>query len=458
MWTIVASCSLLAATPNGLAVGKVANDADMVKQFISKFPGHSQVGVSAAPGRANVIGEHTDYQMGLVTPFALEGMQCMVAYARRDDSLIACYASDLDEYCEFDLATAISQRASEPTFGSRDGDFEKGWLAYVVGAFETVHAAVGGEEPRGCDLVVSSTVPMGAGVSSSSALTVSCVLAARDVYSDHRISSLSLLEICCETEWHYSGVKGGIMDQFASLFGEGGRAIVLDCRTQQIMRRIDLSGVDLLVVNTNVKHELRDSPYAERRAACERVAAAAGLRNLRELTDRGDIHQTLDDLLAKGKITEVEHNRARHGCLENLRVLSAADAADRGDWVALGELVNQAHDSLRDLYEVSCPELDAVQSAAVECTHCYGARMMGGGFGGSVVCVCTKHQGQFVKDHIQTHYRAAFERANPDVQPPPDICVFQVQPGSGAALRPLPTYPLSPTTLTRAVDLPFLWT
>ncbi|KAJ8600131.1 hypothetical protein CTAYLR_003466 [Chrysophaeum taylorii] len=263
---------------------------ELIALFRGAFQGNrEEVGVASAPGRANLIGEHTDYQEGFVTPFALDGMRCWVAFARREDSVLRCYAADLDEYGECDLAEIAARRRADPGFGPREGDFEKSWLRYVGGAFEFVAAAVE-SDPRGCDVYVTSTVPWGAGLSSSSALTVASAIAAREVFKDKRLSKYSLLETACRAEWHYGGVPGGIMDQFASLHGREGRALVLDCRTQKVAKFVDLEGVDLLVLNTNVEHDLRDSPYAERREACERVARAAEVAHLRDLSDEGDDH------------------------------------------------------------------------------------------------------------------------------------------------------------------------
>lgn len=417
---------------------------DVVRLFLEKFPEHSanEVGVACAPGRANLIGEHTDYQEGLVTPFALEGMVCHVAYAPRGDSLLKCHALDLSDYGECDLAEVARARRADASFGGRKGDFDDApWLRYVAGAFEFMHSTALGltETPTGCDLLVTSTVPRGAGVSSSSALVVASVVAARDSYRSASLH-MSLLDACCRAEWHFSGVRGGIMDQFASLHGVDGAAIVLDCRSRRVSRQVDLSGVEALVLNTNVKHDLRDSPYAKRREACERVARAAGVAFLRDLSDRGDAVAVLDRLLHSGAISDEDHARATHGCLENIRVLQAADLADRRDWTGLGRVLDEAHASLRDLYQVSCPELDAAQQAATQAPGCFGARMMGGGFGGCVLALCAPACASRVAARVLETYPANFQA----------LSVFQAAPGPGATLQPPGTsHALKVTDITR---------
>lgn len=355
--------------------------ADLIQRFREVFPENkSPVGIACAPGRANVIGEHTDYQEGFVTPFALE-QKCHVVFAQRTDKILRCYSN---EYKECDLTQV--DRAAPP----------KGWIRYVAGAFEFVGAP-------GADILISSDVPMGAGVSSSSALTVASVIAAAEL-----TGPVDLLKTACEAEWCYSGVKGGIMDQFASLHGQQGRAFVLDCRSLQVTY-IDLD-VDFLLLNTNVKHSLVDSPYSKRRESCERVARMAGKPMLRDMT--------LDDL--PSGITDEDRMRATHGILENARVMTAIQLSKDKDWVQFGALLNEAHASLRDLYQVSCPELDRAQEIAKTAPDCYGARMMGGGFGGSVIALCKKGHASDVADFVLKQY--------------PELTPLIATPGPGAAV------------------------
>lgn len=395
-----------------------------------------------------------------MTPFALRGMICYVAYAPRNDANLRCFAYDLGEFGECDLGQLANARRRDASFGSRHRDFaETPWMRYVAGAWEFMHSTALGlaGPPKGSDVLVTSSVPTGAGLSSSSALTVAATLAVRDMYRDYKLK-ISLLDACCRAEWHFSGVQGGIMDQFASLHGQDGCAMVLDCRTRSVWRQLDLTGVDLVIFNTNVKHELRDSPYAKRRDACERVARAAGVPFLRDLSERGNeaALRTLDSLRDQGAITILDHARATHGCLENTRVKRAADAADAANWPLFGSLLNEAHASLRDLYDVSCAELDALQIAASQAKGCFGARMMGGGFGGCVLAVCAPGEGAAVQRDVERNYPILFANANSGAVPP-SPSVFHAAPGAGAALLPLSRDDLQVPTPTPVVVISRLW-
>mmetsp|Transcript_21854 Transcript_21854/g.28316 ORF Transcript_21854/g.28316 Transcript_21854/m.28316 type:complete len:460 (+) Transcript_21854:26-1405(+) len=361
--------------------------------FESAFgPGKGELRMACAPGRANIIGEHTDYQEGFVAPFALKE-RCYIVYRQRNDAILRAFASELQEWAEIDLSQMAKQRQANQVWGSRTQDWtDMTWLRYVAGPMEWMRteALVKGEkEYRGCDALITSTVPMGGGVSSSSALAVASAVAARDIYRDLSwTSTYNMLKACCESEWHYSGVRGGIMDQFASLNGKDGEAFVLDCRTKKIAHWLAFpASLSFVIINTNVKHSLVDSPYAQRRQACERVAAKAKVSHLRDLSDMNDNDKALQ-ILQSLDLDATDLKRATHGVLENNRVLQAVDAAQREDWITFGKLLNQAHDSLAKLYEVSCPELDAACQAAIESPHCLGARMMGGGFGGCAIALC----------------------------------------------------------------------
>jgi len=403
--------------------------------------------IVCAPGRANVIGEHTDYQEGFVMPFALADHRCYVVYRPRPDrTTVRAFAADLDQWGEADLASMAEKRRADPAWGSRKDDFEVPFLRYVAGPFEWTRTEiidVGGDSSgdaaatayRGCDVLLTSTVPSGGGVSSSSAIVVACTVAARDAYREYPLVKTAdgvdddaLLRTACEAEWHYSGVRGGIMDQFASLEARPGKAMVIDCRTRRVACEVEFPAdeVRFLVINTNVKHSLADSPYAKRREACERVAALAGVPMLRDLSDLGDAAalQKLDEL--EGRIDPVDKRRAIHGVLENNRVRRAVELAKQRDWPAFGRLLDEAHASLRDLYDVSCPELDAACQAAREADACYGARMMGGGFGGCAIALCRVGDVDVVAEHVAKRYK--------ELTGGLEATIFAARPGAGAQL------------------------
>mmetsp|Transcript_4556 Transcript_4556/g.15167 ORF Transcript_4556/g.15167 Transcript_4556/m.15167 type:complete len:448 (-) Transcript_4556:3061-4404(-) len=420
----------------------------LTRAFEVAFPGGSSsggpLGMAAAPGRANIIGEHTDYQEGFVTPFSLEE-RCYLVYRPTGGTRVRAYAADLDERGEADLADMARKRGTDPLWGSQPDDFTEtsSWIRYVAGPMEWVRTALGRPEGGGCDVLITSTVPLGGGVSSSSALSVAATVAARDLLlrettpvsappQNGKRKKIEMLTLACEAEWHYSGVRGGIMDQFASLNGRRDGALVLDCRTRRVSTLVPFPAekdAGYLIINTNVKHSLVDSPYAKRREACERVAKKAALKfpaskitHLRDLSDLGADEGLA--LLGQLDLTDEERKRATHGVLENCRVAKAVACADRGDWPAFGELLDEAHASLRDLYEVSCPELDAACQSAKESPFCLGARLMGGGFGGCAIALCTDLQK--VADHVTPRYKHLTER---------DATVFPARPGPGAQLR-----------------------
>ena len=401
-----------------------------------------------APGRANVIGEHTDYQEGFVTPFALEE-RCYLVYRRTADTKVRAYAADLDEWCDVDVVEMAKKRSTDQDWGSRVDDFETQFIRYVAGPMEWLKTeALDGDEYRGCDVFITSNVPLGGGVSSSSALSVASTCAARQLYQDlDWKGDATMLRAACEAEWHYSGVRGGIMDQFTSLNGRQGGALVLDCRTQRIREFMPLpegEKLGFLIINTNVKHSLVDSPYAKRRASCERVASVAAtqfpdlkITHLRDLSDLGKDRGLGILRQLTGLVDEDDMKRATHGVLENCRVMTAVELAKQKDWPGFGKLLDEAHASLADLYEVSCPELDAACKGARESDQCLGARLMGGGFGGCVIALCTDVLA--VKDYVLPRYKELTGI---------DASAFVAKPGPGAQL-------LVDGTFVPVFDLPY---
>jgi galactokinase len=302
-----------------------------------------------APGRVNLIGEHTDYNLGLVLPMAID-KACLVAVASSQDDWLRVYSEQ--------LGAGSQWRVGDIAKASPVGD----WADRVAGiAWELSRRGV---ELRGANLLIDSEVPVGGGLSSSAALGVSIALALGGPQAP-----LELAKLAQAAETEFVGVPCGIMDQFISAAGQEGSAVLLDCRSLE-SRAVKLpENVAIVTANTMVKHELGDSAY---RTRVEECAAAAKRLRVRSLRDAGRL-DGLDGVLLK---------RARHVRTENARVERFVASKDP---VAMGRLVTESHTSLRDDYEVSCAELDFLVDAALRIEGVYGARMVGGGFGGSTV-------------------------------------------------------------------------
>ena len=319
-----------------------------------------------APGRLNLIGEHTDYNEGFVLPFAID-RQAMVAGAARTDTNINFRALEVEESFTFDLlAPPVRQRGN--------------WTDYVEGIARRLQERFGLH--RGADLVFSSTVPIAAGLSSSAALEIStgfALLALAGIEIDRR----ELAFAAREAEHEFAGVRTGLMDQFASVFCKKDHALLLDCRSLGF-RHIPLNVGDAIVVcDTGIKHDLAFSEYNTRRMECEKAVEILreklpGIESLRDV-DSSDFEKFQSVLPEKLK------RRCRHVISENARTLAAAAALENSNLLEFGQSMFLSHESLRDDYEVSCPELDLLVETARHAGGVHGARMTGGGFGGCTV-------------------------------------------------------------------------
>ncbi|MEV6212583.1 galactokinase [Kitasatospora sp. NPDC051914] len=334
----------------------------------SVHDGAAPAGVWAAPGRVNLIGEHTDYNDGFVLPVALP--QAARATVRlRTDGLLRLHSAQTD-------GGPVELSVADLAPGSVEG-----WAKYPAAVVWTLRAA--GHEVGGADVHIDSDVPTGAGLSSSAA--IECVVAA--AYSDLHglgLDGPALAGLAQRAENEFVGVPCGIMDQMASVCCTEGNALFLDTRglaQRQVPLDLAGAGLRLLVVDTRVKHDLADGAYAELRAGCERAAALLGLPALRDLAPAG-LDAALDRLPAELRPP------VRHVVTENARVEQAVALLDAGDLAALGPILTAGHASLRDDYRVSCPETDLAVEAAVA-AGALGARMTGGGFGGSVIALVT---------------------------------------------------------------------
>jgi galactokinase len=324
------------------------------------------IGVFRAPGRVNLIGEHTDYNDGFVMPAALE-FYTYVAAGPRTDRELSVYSIDFDETKCFHL----DDLAGGPTGH---------WSDYVRGVAGVVNAR--GDAIRGANLVIKGEVPIGAGLSSSAALEVATALALL-ANSGLTWSCVDVAQACQRAEHEYAGTKCGIMDQFISCYARANHALLLDCRSLEYeLLRIE-DRIRIVICNTMVKHELAGGEYNRRRADCE-----AGVRFLqRYLPDIRALRDVSPSQLAEYGVglPPETYRRCHHVISENARVLEAAQALKDGDLLRFGVLMYASHASLRDDYDVSCKELDLMVELARKCSGVYGARMTGGGFGGCTV-------------------------------------------------------------------------
>jgi len=321
-------------------------------------------GVWVAPGRVNLIGEHTDYNDGFVLPLALD-RRVTLAAARRDDDLLRVVS----------LATGEAQlRLADVGPGTVDG-----WAAYPAGALWSLAQA--GVAVGGLDVVLSSDVPVGSGLSSSAAVECAAVLAARDLYGGPDDPS-GLALIAQRAENQIVGMPCGIMDQMASMACAADHALFLDTRslaTEQVPLALASAGLALLVIDTRAAHQLVDGAYAERRSSCEEAAAILGVPALRDASEA-------DLIAARDRLGDLRYRRARHVVTENARVLAAVEHLRHGRPELVGSLLTASHASLRDDYEVSVAELDTAVDAALD-AGALGARMTGAGFGGCAIAL-----------------------------------------------------------------------
>ncbi len=329
--------------------------------------GHAPLGVFAAPGRVNLIGEHVDYNGGLCLPMALPHAT-YAAVGVRDDGLVTLRSAGQEE----------AYRGPVADFGP---DGVGGWSAYAGGVLWTL--ADEGWDLPGLDVVVDSRVPLGAGLSSSAALECAVALGAAEATGRELDDALRtrLVQSCMRAEGEVAGAPTGGMDQTVALFGRAESALLLDCRdwtTRQVAWDPASADLVLLVVDTRASHSLSDGGYQARREDCERAAATLGVELLRDVPDTDAALDALDDPQVR--------RRARHVFTEIARVREAVDQLEKGAFDRLGATMTASHVSLRDDYEVSCPELDAVVDTALA-GGALGARMTGGGFGGSAIAL-----------------------------------------------------------------------
>jgi galactokinase len=376
----------------------------LLAKFEEKFGCRARI--YRAPGRVNIIGEHTDYNDGFVLPAAI-GFSCWVGLATRADRKLIIHSDNFGETVHAELDSLMP-----PATGK--------WFDYPFGVAWALERA--GNSLCGANLYIVGEVPMGAGLSSSAALEVAIGFALLDA-SHFPVDPSNLALLCQQAENEFVGARCGIMDQFTSCHGKEGHLLLLDCRSLDFELLRLPPHLRLVICNTMVKHDLSVSEYNARRAECEEGVRclARVLPSIRALRD-----VSLSDLDAhRALLTDTIYRRCRHVVSENGRVLEASSAFKTGEMALLGQLMADSHRSLRDDYEVSCSELDTMVEIASQQVGVYGARMTGGGFGGCTISlVAAEHSLEFQR-RVAAEYQAATGLR-------PDIYVCEASPGAEA--------------------------
>jgi galactokinase len=363
-------------------------EAGVVEEFVRRY-GEQPAFVVRAPGRVNLIGEHTDYNEGFVLPMAID-RAVFVALRGRGDRRVALRSLDFPDSLDFSL-DEIERGA--------------GWGEYAKGIAWSLQEA--GRELQGWEGVVGGDVPIGAGLSSSAALELAlcsafaCVSQSQwDGQRDGQWDGTAMAKLARRAEGEWVGVQSGIMDQLVAAEGKGGSALLIDCRSTSITPVALPEDLRVVVLDTGTRRELGSSAYNERVAQCRAAAECLGVQTLRDLTrvrlEAGAAE--LDGLLLR---------RARHVVSENIRTLHAVQALQQGDLAALGRLVNESHASLRDDYEVSSSELDTITEIARAGEGCLGARMTGAGFGGCAIALVSADRAKAFAEEVAGAYREA---------------------------------------------------
>lgn len=332
----------------------------LIQKFRALFPGDKTLLLSSAPGRVNLIGEHTDYNNGFVMPLAIEH-RIQIVFCPNASNMVNLYSCNYDEYDSFILP--VKEKS------------EKQWSNYIRGIYKMVQDD--GYDVAGMDAVLHGNIPIGSGLSSSAAIEVAALMAV-DYHNELNIDPLSQVELAQKCENQFVGVDCGIMDQFVSRMGRTGCALLIDCRNLTC-RHIEIDpSLVIVIANTGIKHNLIDSEYNTRRQECQAANRLLKVASLRDLSP-----ETFDK--KKHLLSDTIRKRATHVVNENQRVLDVAQAFDDSDFIKAGQLMYESHYSLKDDYAVSCPELDIMVEIATSIRGVYGCRMTGAGFGGCTV-------------------------------------------------------------------------
>jgi len=355
-----------------------------------------------SPGRINLIGEHTDYNEGFAFPAAInKGIALVLGKSKSGKSEV--YALNKEELYQFDT------KKIKPL---KDG----GWRNYVLGVVAELQML--GHKIDNFNSVFAGNIPVGAGMSSSAALENSFVFGLNELFN-LGLSKNKMILVSQKAEHNFAGVKCGIMDQYASMFGVKNSALLLDCRTlKSTPYKIDFKKYKLMLINSNVKHDLSESAYNNRRAVCEKVSNLLHIDALRDAS-----REDLD--LIKNDISEEDFQKALYIINENKRVKLFSEAIKKENLEVLGDLLYQSHEGLSTNYKVSCAELDFLVDKAKENPYVLGARMMGGGFGGCTLNLILKEEFKNFKKNVSEKFRAAFEK---------DCSIYSVKLSQGTQL------------------------
>lgn len=339
-----------------------------------------------SPGRVNIIGEHTDYNDGFVLPAAIDKF-IFIAVSKRTDERLCLYSKDFNEFFECEYNALAPSKVQ--------------WANYIMGVVDQL--LINGYKLTGFNLCVDGDIPIGAGLSSSAAVECACIFALNELFS-LGITRIDLVKMAQQAEHKYAGVRCGIMDQFASVFGKKDHCVLLDCRTLDYdYQPLQLGGRKLLLLNTNVTHSLASSEYNTRRQQCEQGVAwireyFPAVKNLR------DVSETMLDELVLHKDPLI-YKRCRFVIQENTRVLSTCQDLKRGDIQAAGKKMFETHRGLSEEYEVSCAELDFLIHQVKNDSAVVGARMLGGGFGGCTINIVEADAIERLVSNISGLYR-----------------------------------------------------
>jgi len=358
--------------------------SQLIERFAKLYGGEPLL--VQAPGRVNLIGEHTDYNEGFVLPAAI-GFQTRIAITKRPDRLIVVASENYNERVQFDV--------------DRMPDGPRGhWSDYVAGVVRYTRRALG--DVPGANLLLDGNVPLGAGLSSSASLEVAVCTAFLEISQRH-LDGVTVAKLCQQAENEFIGARCGIMDQFISVHGKKNHALQLDCRTLEFRLLPIPPDTRLVICNTMVRHSHSGGEYNKRRAECEAAAhffaeRVPGVKTLRDVS-----LETFDRFASQ--LPEAIRKRSRHVITENSRVLQASDALDSGDLQRFGRLMASSHASLRDDFEVSCKELDFMVQLAERQQGVYGARMTGGGFGGCTINLVQQSHVEAFQRNVSAGYQ-----------------------------------------------------
>ena len=339
--------------------------------FAQQFGGEPKW-AAFAPGRVNLIGEHTDYNEGFVLPIAIDRVCVAVAGPSRDPRVSRIWSADVAQLATGDFASPLVIKAREEASGP---GLERGsWLSYIFGIVAQFQSSC---RVPNLDMAIASAVPLGSGLSSSASVEVAVATLVEQVVGT-KLEPRAKALLCQRAEHEFAGVPCGIMDQLVSVMGRQGHALMIDCRDNEISHVPIPDNVSIVIANSRVRHALATGEYAARRTACAAAAAKLGIGSLRDAS--------IADLDRAG-LTHEERRCAKHVVTENARTIAAVEALKAGDLERFGRLMNESHASLRDDYQVSCSELDSLAAIASATHGVFGARMTGAGFGGCIVAL-----------------------------------------------------------------------